>query len=144
MKMICAVYSKRLEIQTWNNLKIVWKLIKFIYRCSIRIFHWLLCTHQGDTALSATYAATVTYRNSLWPVKFPLDGTVASEVGIPGLSRILICRSRMEWGPGIWGAKELVLLVLSKPFALETPFCFDSDLSAIRGGHLQPVLPSES
>jgi hypothetical protein len=42
------------------------------------------------------YAATVTHRLWLWPVKFPLEGTVASEVGIPGLSHIPIGRSRME------------------------------------------------
>jgi hypothetical protein len=30
-----------------------------------------------------------------------LEGTVTSEIGIPGLLHIVIGRSRMEWGPGI-------------------------------------------
>jgi hypothetical protein len=30
-----SVFSKRLQIHTWNNLKTTWKLITFIYRCSI-------------------------------------------------------------------------------------------------------------
>jgi hypothetical protein len=45
------------------------------------------------------YVAAVTHQHWLWPVKYvlkALEGTVASEVGIPGLSHIAIGRSRME------------------------------------------------
>jgi hypothetical protein len=64
----------------------------------------------------------------LWPVKFALEGTVASEVGIPGLSHIPGSRSCME--QGIEGTKEWVLLVLSKPPVRLRQVSFDSDRSA--------------
>jgi hypothetical protein len=40
--------------------------------------------------------SSVTRRLWLWPVKFAIEGTVASEVGIPGLSHIPLSRSHME------------------------------------------------
>jgi hypothetical protein len=54
-------------------------------------------------------AATATHRRQLWPVKFALEGTVASEVGVPGLPHI-------SYGPwnsfskGLWHWR-LVFLV---------------------------------
>jgi hypothetical protein len=60
--------------------------------CSIR----LLCKRQRDIPILPMHAATVNHLRWLWPVKFALEGTVASEVGIPGLSHIPIGRSRME------------------------------------------------
>jgi hypothetical protein len=47
---------------------------------------------------SISYSANVNviHRRWLWPVKFALEGTVASQVGTPGLSHIPIDRSRIE------------------------------------------------
>jgi hypothetical protein len=68
-------------------------------------------------------------------VKFALkalEGKVIPGIIIPGLLGIPIDRSPMEQGLEILGAKEWALLILSTPFALETPFSFDSDLSTTR------------
>jgi hypothetical protein len=68
-----------------------------IYLGDVRsVLRQLLCKRQRDIRILPTYAATATQRRWLWPVKFALEGTVASEVGIPGLSRTPICRSRIE------------------------------------------------
>jgi hypothetical protein len=47
--------------------------------------HSLVCKRYCDIRILHVYAATVTHRRWLWPVKFVLEGTVASEGGIPGL-----------------------------------------------------------
>jgi hypothetical protein len=81
------------------------------------------------------YAAPVTQRRCLCLTNFVLGAlkvTVASEVGMPGFSNILIGRSGTQYGPGIKGARELFLLVLFKCFARDTQFSLDSDRSAIR------------
>jgi hypothetical protein len=78
------------------------------------------------------YAATVTRLHWLWPVKLAtgaLEETVASEVGIPGLSsQVEVTWSKVFgfWGQGMLPARPVV------PFALETLFFFDSDRSATR------------
>jgi hypothetical protein len=83
------------------------------------------------------YAATVTHRRLLWPVKFALEGTVRSEVGILGLPHI-----PHKWksqgvmsgdlgGQGIGPARPVTSIIV--PFALETPFAFDRDRSDTRG-----------
>jgi hypothetical protein len=43
------------------------------------------------------HAATLTHRHWLWPAKFALEGAVASEVGVPRLSHLLMLvpRSRI-------------------------------------------------
>jgi hypothetical protein len=125
-----CVFSKRLRVQTRNNLKTAWELIKFIWTSSM-CAPLVTLQMQRDIGIIPTYAATVTHRSWLWPVKFGLEapeGTVTSQVGIPGLSHISIGRSRMEWGLEIWGAKGSVLLVLSEPF--------DTDQSTTRGCHV--------
>jgi hypothetical protein len=72
-------------------------------------------------------------------LKFALEAieeTVASGVGIPDLSHIAIGRSLMALGPGIWVAKEWILLFLYKhkvSFSLETEFSFDCDRGATLG-----------
>jgi hypothetical protein len=45
------------------------------------------------------HITTVTHQWQ-WPMKFALEGTVASEVGILGLSHIAISRSCIDCGPG--------------------------------------------
>jgi hypothetical protein len=63
------------------------------------MLHKLLCKPQRHILMSPMYAANVIYGRWLWAVKFAvgaLEGTVASEVGIPGCLHIPIGRSRME------------------------------------------------
>jgi hypothetical protein len=54
-----------------------------------------LCKRQHYTRITDVYAATVTARPWLWPLKFVPGGTVALEVGIPDLSHISVCKSRV-------------------------------------------------
>lgn len=61
------------------------------------------------------YAANVIHQHWLWSLKFTLEGIVASEVGIPGLPHSPTCRSPIEYGLGIQGAKQWALLILSTP-----------------------------
>jgi hypothetical protein len=49
---------------------------------------------QRDIRILPMYAATLTQRR--WPAKLALEGTVASGVGIPGLSHIQISKIRLE------------------------------------------------
>jgi hypothetical protein len=50
---------------------------------------------RSDVRILPMHAATVTHRRWLRPVKFALEGTVTSKVGIPGLSHMPICRSHV-------------------------------------------------
>jgi hypothetical protein len=68
--------------------------MKFILRYSISAP--LLCKRQRDNRIRPVYAATVTRRRRLWPMKLALESTVTTEVGIPGLSHISIGRNGME------------------------------------------------
>jgi hypothetical protein len=74
------------------------------------------------------YAATLAHRRWLWPLKFALEGTAASEVGIPGLSHIPTGRSRMGVRSG-----DLEDQGLGPGPPIVTQFSFYSNRIAIRG-----------
>jgi hypothetical protein len=88
------------------------------------------------------YAATVTHRLWLWPVKFALatlERTVASEVGIPDLSHISVGRSRVEQSPDSSEPRNGSCSSYHKQhcaFALETPFFFYNNRSDTRGWYI--------
>jgi hypothetical protein len=65
-------------------------------------------------------------------VKFALEATVASEVGIPDLS--LCPQVEGAWSK-VWRSRgpRNVTPLPTVPFTLEMPFSFDSDRSATRG-----------
>jgi hypothetical protein len=61
--------------------------------------HYFLCKSQCHIRTLPKYITSVTHQWQ-WPVKVALEATVASEVGIPGLSHAAISRSCMGSGPG--------------------------------------------
>jgi hypothetical protein len=66
--------------------------LKLLDICSII----LPCKRQRDTRILPMYASNVTHRRWLRPVKFALEGTVKSEVDMPGISHIPIGIINME------------------------------------------------
>lgn len=60
------------------------------------MLHLLPSEREGDIRILSAKDATVSHRRWLRHVRFALEGLVASEVGIPCLSHILMVRSRMK------------------------------------------------
>jgi hypothetical protein len=87
----CSGHAVLLQIQTRNMLNTAWKVINIMH-----VLHQLLYKRQRDIRMLPMYSAPVTHRHWLWSVKFALEGTVASEVGIRDVTHIPVDRSLMD------------------------------------------------
>jgi hypothetical protein len=79
------VFSKQLQVKTWNNLKTAWELVKYIWRCT-------LCAPIITVYTSTLYSNSSHVRRNCDPSTFATPCEIRSrrdcgvEVVIPGSS----------------------------------------------------------